>query len=147
MSEIKRIEDIIKSEGVYISTTSGISMYPMLRDRRDTIVISPVTERLRKYDVPLYKKGNSYVLHRIIKVLPDSYVICGDNCITIEKGIRDGDIIGKLTSFYRGDKLVHLDSFWYQAYCRLIYAAIPFRISYRRLKGLAYRLFKKNKSK
>ncbi len=147
MSEYKKIEDIIRSEGVYISTTSGVSMYPMLRDRRDTIVISPVTERLKKYDVPLYKKGNSYVLHRIIKVLPDSYVICGDNCITIERGIKDSDIIGKLTSFYRGDKIVDLDSFWYRVYCRLIYAAIPFRIAYRRLKGQAYRIFKRNKSK
>ena len=32
--------------------------------------------RLKKYDVPLYRRGADYVLHRVVKVLPESYVIC-----------------------------------------------------------------------
>ena len=75
-------------------------MYPMLRDRRDTIMIRPVEGRLKKYDVPLYRRGyrrgEAYVLHRIVKVLPDSYVICGDNCFKKEYGIREEQILGVL---------------------------------------------------
>lgn len=140
MSESKKIEDVIASEGVYVSTTNGVSMYPMLRDRRDTIIISPVTERLKKYDVPLYRRGDKYVLHRIIKVLPTSYVVCGDNCVTVERGIGDGDIVGKLTGFYRGDKKISLDSFGYKLYCRLIYIELPFRIAFYRLTVFCKRL-------
>ena len=48
-----RIEDIIAHDGMYVSTVSGGSMKPMLVDRRDTVVISPPTGRLKKYDVVL----------------------------------------------------------------------------------------------
>lgn len=49
------IQEILEEKGIFISTTVGVSMFPMLRNRRDTIVIEPVKGRLRKYDVPLIK--------------------------------------------------------------------------------------------
>ncbi|MDO5305842.1 MAG: hypothetical protein Q4E87_09745, partial [bacterium] len=82
----------------------------MLRNRRDTIVIRPYEGRLKKYDVPLYKRGNDYVLHRIVKVLPDSYVICGDNCLNKEYGITDEQILGVLTEFYRDGTHIDMNS-------------------------------------
>ena len=104
MKEKKTIEEVLASEGVYVSTTSGVSMQPLFYDRRDTVIISPVKGRLKKYDVPLYRRGDQYILHRIVKVLPDSYVICGDNCINLEYGITDADIVGVMTAFYRKDR-------------------------------------------
>ena len=101
------IEDVIRKNGVYVSTTAGVSMYPMLRNRRDTIMIKPVTGRLEKYDVPLYRRGKDYVLHRIVAVKPEGYVICGDNCMRKEYNITDQQIIGVLRGFYRdGKKLI-----------------------------------------
>ena len=49
------IEEGLKKNGYHASTTSGYSMYPLLRDRRDNIVVRPCSGRLKKYDVPLYK--------------------------------------------------------------------------------------------
>lgn len=48
------IEEILQKDGRYVCTTVGYSMYPMLCDRRDTVVIRSVSqgERLSKYDVP-----------------------------------------------------------------------------------------------
>ena len=66
-----KIEEILQKEGCLVTTTAGVSMYPMLRNRRDTVVIRPAAGRLKKYDVALYKRGESYVLHRVVKVLPD----------------------------------------------------------------------------
>ncbi|MBE6583834.1 MAG: hypothetical protein E7649_02455 [Ruminococcaceae bacterium] len=136
MSDIANIEKILGEQGVYVSTTSGVSMVPMLRDRRDTIVIKPAKERLKKYDVALYRRGDSYVLHRVIKVLPDSYVIRGDNCIKKEFGITDADILGKLVEFYRKDKRVDMNKLSYRAYCVMICAAHPFVSLKLRLKFL-----------
>lgn len=68
MSRKLTIEEALESQGFYMSTTVGVSMFPLLRNRRDTILIRPVTEPLKKYDVPLYKRGNNYVLHRIVKI-------------------------------------------------------------------------------
>lgn len=115
----KSIEEILKSDGMYVSTTSGVSMYPMLRDRRDTIVVTPTQERLKKYDVALYRRGNSYVLHRVIKVLPDSYVIRGDNC-ALKEYVPDSSVLGKLTEVWREDKKLDMQGAPYRAYSRLI---------------------------
>ena len=52
------IEEQLKSQGVYVSTTVGWSMWPMLRNRRDRIVVLPVGEEgLKRYDLPLYRLG------------------------------------------------------------------------------------------
>ncbi len=120
MSGIGDIERELRENGVFISTTSGVSMKPMLRDHRDTIVIEPFQGRLKKYDVALYRRGDAYVLHRVIKVLPDSYIIRGDNCAARERGIKDGDILGKLTEFYRADKKINMNSIAYRCYSRAI---------------------------
>ena len=125
MNRKLNIEEILKRDGVYVSTTSGISMSPMLRDRRDTIVVTPVAGRLKKYDVALYKRGDSYVLHRVIKVLPDSYIIRGDNCIAREYGITDSDVLGVLTDFYRGNRKKSMNTLGYKLYSRLIIAVHP----------------------
>ena len=46
----------------------GVSMLPMLRQGRDSVVLSPAPKQLRKYDLPLYRRDDgSYVLHRVVK--------------------------------------------------------------------------------
>ncbi len=121
------IEDVIQKDGVYVSTTAGVSMYPMLRNRRDTIIIKPVTGRLKRYDVPLYRRGNEYVLHRIVTVKPESYVICGDNCMRKEYNITVQQIIGVLAGFYRDGKEVDMNGWKYRLYCRAWVALYPVR--------------------
>ena len=125
MNNIKEIEQVLETEGVFISTTAGMSMYPMLRNRKDSIVVKKTTERLKKYDVALYKRGDAYILHRVMKVLPDSYIIRGDNCDKKEYGIRDEQILGVLVEFYRGDKKVSLDQWFYRVYVRAYCACTP----------------------
>lgn len=133
-NDIKQMEQVIREQGILVCTTVGISMYPMLRNRRDTIVVTPYEGRLKKYDVPLYKSGERYVLHRIVKVCPNSYVICGDNCEQKEYGITDDQILGVLTGFYRGSKQIDMDGFGYKLYSRLACATYPLRRVRRMLR-------------
>ena len=128
------IQKILSDDGVFVSTTSGVSMYPLLRHRRDTIIITPTTKRLKKYDVPLYRRGNEYVLHRIIKVLPDSYIIRGDNCILLEH-VMDDEILGELTGIYRKEKKVNMNGCGYKLYSRIIVLINPFVRLKLRLKA------------
>ncbi len=121
------IEQTLRDHGVFVTTTVGVSMEPLFKNRRDTVQIVPVTGRLSKYDVPLYRRRDEYVLHRIIKVLPDSYVICGDNCIGKEYGITDGDIVGVMTAFDRKGKHYTVDHLGYRLYARLRVAQYPLR--------------------
>ena len=75
----RKFEDIIAEQGKLIYTNAGDSMYPTILPR-DLLVIEAVTKPLKKYDIPLYKRDSGqYVLHRIIDIKDNSYVICGDN--------------------------------------------------------------------
>lgn len=141
--DVLKIEEVLKQEGVYVSTIAGVSMYPMLRNRRDTIVVEPYEGRLKKYDVPLYKVGNNYVLHRIIEVLPDSYVIRGDNCINKEYGITDKDILGVLTAFHRDGKEVNMSGIGYKTYVFLWCHTHGLRQLCRKIYFKLRRIFKK----
>lgn len=132
---IEKIEDVLKEKNYFISTISGVSMYPMLRNHKDTIVVRPNKERLKKYDVALYKRNNKYVLHRVIEVLDDGYVILGDNCIEKEYGIKEDQILGVLTEFYRGDRKMNMQSLGYYLYSRIWVNIYPIRVIYKRIRG------------
>lgn len=139
MSGRVKIEDLIKEQGFSVSTTVGMSMYPMLRNRRDTIVIRSYKGRLKKFDVPLYRSNGDYVLHRIIHVLPDAYIIRGDNCIRKEY-VTDDMIIGVLSEFYRGSKPVNMKGFGYKAYVKIWNCIFPFRYTYKMVRRICGRL-------
>lgn len=139
-----RIEDVLEREGVYICTTSGVSMYPMLRDRRDKVVIRPQTGRLKKYDVPLYRRDGQYVLHRVIRVLPGGgYNIRGDNCIGVEKAIPETAVIGVLDGFWRDGREIRMDSAGYRAYSRLWVALHPIVCLCKVFRITAAKLYRK----
>lgn len=143
MSEIKSIERVIAEEGKLVCTTSGVSMKPLFEDRRDTVIILPPSGRLKKYDVPLYRRGKDYVLHRVVKVLPDSYVICGDNCESYEYGIRDEDIIGCLSAFYRKDKYYTTDDRLYRAYSVLTVNTFHLRVLAKKVRRRLARTYRR----
>lgn len=143
MNSKRQIEDVLREEGMFVSTTVGVSMYPMLRNRKDTIIVMPYEGRLKKYDVPLYKRGSSYILHRIIEVRPDSYVIRGDNCIQKEYGITDEQILGVLTGFYRGAKKVNMNGIGYKLYVHVWPFLYPMRRMYVQTRSLAARAWHK----
>lgn len=88
-----------------IYSNVGDSMMPLIREGRDLLVIEPPKGRLKKYDIPLYRRDSGqYVLHRILKVRSEDYVLCGDNRWAKEYGITDRHILGVLTSILREGK-------------------------------------------
>ncbi|MBO5481256.1 MAG: S24/S26 family peptidase [Clostridia bacterium] len=97
---VKTIEEVLLETGKYIGPTVGTSMLPMLKNRRDTIVVKAKTERLKPLDVALYKRGNLYILHRVLKVTDTGYIIRGDNCY-YDEIVPEEDVIGVLTEFFR----------------------------------------------
>ena len=129
IEEPKSYEEILKSEGKLIALNSGTSMMPLLRQGRDVMVIERRgKERLKKYDPVLYKSDGRYVLHRIIEVRPDDYVIVGDNCRIKEYGIKDEDILGKLTGVIRnGKREIKTDGLICRIYAHLWVDFFPIR--------------------
>ena len=72
----------------------GNSMWPTLKNQGQSVIIGAKTERLNELDVALYVRGkNDFVLHRVIKVLPDGYLMCGDSQFVLEK-VSEEQIFG-----------------------------------------------------
>lgn len=49
------IEQIIAEKGIYTGLTRGTSMWPLIHQGRDNIIIVRPRGRLKKYDVPVYR--------------------------------------------------------------------------------------------
>ena len=143
MIEKSSIEEIIAREGVFVSTISGYSMSPMLKDRRDTVVISKASGEIKKYDVILYRAGGKYVLHRVVKVKKNRFITCGDNCTVLEAVPKDS-VIGILTEVWRGEERLDLTSKEYRGYCRRHVMAFYPRRAYRGLCKIAAKIAKKS---
>lgn len=112
-------------------------MCPMLRHGADTVELSPLPLKLKKYDVVLYKRDNGkYVLHRIVKT-GETYTCIGDNQYFKETGLRRDQMIAVVTAFTRNGKNYTVKSLGYRIYYRLWhYSRFPRRV----LRGIKYRV-------
>ena len=111
----------------------GTSMLPMLRQGIDSVCLSPTPKKLKKYDLPLYRRPDGqFVMHRVIRVGED-YTCIGDNQFVQEPGVRHEQIIGLVTVFYRGEKEIPVSNMAYGIYCRLWHYSRPLRYLARRV--------------
>ena len=121
-------EEILEKDGYLIYTNVGDSMLPLIREGRDLLVIRRQTGRLKKYDVPLYRRDNGkYVLHRVLRVRSDDYVICGDNRWHRETGITDAHVLGVLTEIIRDGKVTSVTDRRYRLYVHIWCDLFPLR--------------------
>ena len=107
------------------------------------MVIKPVSAPLRRLDIPLYKRDNGkYIVHRVIKVSEDGYVLCGDNCLDKEYGITDKHIIGVMTSVVRDGKTISVNSLKNRLYAHILCDLFPVRrliFLFRRVRNFILR--------
>ena len=128
-------EQELDRKGTITYTCRGVSMLPLLRQQKELFTITKRQRRCKKYDVALYKRADgAYVLHRIIKVLPDGYVFLGDNCLNKEYGITDQDVLGVMTSFVRDGKEYAADAGGCLLYAKVWYMLYPVRRLWKLLK-------------
>ena len=121
------IGEVLDKYGVHGTTTKGTSMQPLFRTHRDMIILAKPTSELKKYDVVLYNAPyGKNIMHRIIKVLPDKYLIRGDNTF-IDEYIPKEDIIAVMIAFNRKGKRREVTSRSYRAYCVIWTAIYPIR--------------------
>ena len=117
----------------------GTSMLPLIRQGVDFVELSPLPEKLKKYDLPLYQRSNGqYVLHRIVKAR-DSYTCIGDNQFDLERGVTYEQMIAVATAIYRGEKRIPVTAFSYRLYSRLWHWSRPVRCFGRRIKAVVNR--------
>ena len=121
------LEERLAAGESVLFTPRGISMRPMIEGGRDQVVLSPLPEKLKKYDLPFYRRDDGhFVLHRIVKV-GQTYTCIGDHQLVYEPGVRQDQMIALATGLYRKGKYYSLDSFGYRLYSRLWHWTRPVR--------------------
>ncbi len=136
-------EQLASGESVQF-TPRGVSMRPMIYGGRDKVILSPLPDKLKKYDLPLYQRDNGqYVIHRIVKT-GEEFTCIGDNQVTFEKGVRPEWMIAKVTAFVRDGKIYSVDSITYKIYCRLWhYGVRPIHRAVYFARGKASKIYHK----
>ena len=138
-------EDYLDKYGELTYSNVGVSMLPLLRQGKDLFIVKKKEKkRCKKGDVVLYRRPpDKYVLHRIIRVRENDYVILGDNCINKEYGIKDSSIIGVMTGFVRNGKQHTVKELSYHLYSYYILHTIPVRIFCKKVMWKIKRVLKR----
>lgn len=146
------IEEQLGRDGYLVSTTVGYSMWPMLKNRRDRVIIRSYGEgeAPKQNDLILYRRRDGkHVLHRALWVDESCCITRGDNTYYLEE-VKHKQILGKVTEFYRKDRHHTVNSGFYKAYVWVWRILFPLRallhglkIGFHKLLSLAKRAAKK----
>ncbi len=104
-SLIKALNEI----GFVCLDIKGTSMLPLFVEGRDKVCIYKYkdNEPIKKGDIILYKReGETFVLHRVMAVRKNDYVLCGDNHCTLEYGVKKEQILGVAKGYYKYDEYI-----------------------------------------
>ncbi|MBQ9758116.1 MAG: S24/S26 family peptidase [Clostridia bacterium] len=132
------IEEKLKMGGKVTFKPHGISMLPLIRQGKDSVVLEKFDGKVALGDVVFFKRPNGqFVLHRVIEKSKNGYTLCGDNQWQKERGVREDWIIGTMTGLLRDGVYAELDCDQYKAYVkRLKYKRVVLLVRHkaRRLK-------------
>lgn len=112
------IRETLDNGGTFSLTITGTSMYPFILGDRDQVTLAKITQKLRKNDLPLYRRADgSFVLHRIVRVNKDgTYTCCGDHQFQLEYGLTEGQMVAIATEYVRKGKHLTNKNLLYRCY-------------------------------
>ena len=148
--ELTRIKDELAAGKPVISFTSGVSMEPLLHDKRKKnathVLILPVQGICKIGDMPLvFMNDGRYILHRIVRVDEKAgkifYQTRGDNCIGSEYVSQEA-VLGVVSEIYYKNKTVKVTDENYNRYVKVWMKLYPIRKVWMRGKGFIFRRLK-----
>lgn len=140
---LPKINEVLAEGQTFSFMPNGISMLPTIVGGRDTVTIAKPTNKLKKFDIILYRrKSGQFVLHRIIDLDGDGYILCGDNEVYPEKNIEQNQIIGVVTRYTRKGKIIEVDSKKFISDAKKRVNSRPFRQFIFRAKNKLKRIFR-----
>ncbi|WFR57890.1 S24/S26 family peptidase [Anaerocolumna sp. AGMB13025] len=152
MSEVKFIkassmipaaEELLEAgKGVRITVT-GMSMYPFLRENKDSVELVKVSyKEVSKGDILLVLKDREhYVLHRLFFKRKKHFYLNGDAQQWFEGPIYPDQLIAKVSKVYREDRCIDCSDKGWRALSFLWRLIFPLRYvaikSYRKFQRMA----------
>ena len=100
----------LNKNGILGFVTSGNSMWPFIKNKKTSVIVTKKEDRLKVHDVAFFVRvGEGYVLHRVMEVLSDGYMVCGDSQTEYEY-VKEDNVLGVLCGYYQGKKYIDCSS-------------------------------------
>ena len=122
---------------------SGNSMFPLFSDASDYAIVKPVSGKLKKLDVAVYRNNDGIlVIHRIARVREEGLFFAGDRQTALEGPLSPDRVYGVMTHYIKKGKKHSVRSPFYILYSAVWLILRPVR---QRLFDIAHFLFRRNR--
>ena len=94
------------SNGILGFVTHGNSMWPFIKNKKTSVIVLKKEDRLKVFDVAFYERADgSFVLHRVMEVTGNGYIMMGDSQTEKEVVLED-NVHGVLCGYYKGKSYI-----------------------------------------
>lgn len=147
MIQVGNIEQCLQELGYAVVPVRGTSMWPLLKEGKTRVQVEAKEgKQVRKGDIVLYRRKNgTLVLHRIIKVEDDTFLVCGDHQWKLDEKVQEEQILAVAQGFFRNGHYIDEKTWWYRLYKRFWNGNLTVRrfcLAFLRLSGLEKRSLK-----
>ena len=141
MKQTGNIEQCLKELGFAVVPTKGTSMWPLLIEGKCRVKITAAEGKmLKKGDIVLYRRADgTLVLHRIVKVEEDTFLVCGDHQWKLDEKVQEEQILAVAQGFFINGNYIDEKTWWYRLYKRFWNGNLTVRrccLAFLRLSGL-----------
>lgn len=122
----------------------GDSMGPLIRREKDEVTIQPLSRKLKRGDIVLFRSEyGRYVVHRVWKLQKQQVQTLGDNCWEPDPWMPYDDVLGQVICMKRNGRVIWLDHAVARGIGRVWMALRPLRNGFRRGKSRIGRVLRK----
>ena len=147
MRQTGNIEQCLQELGYAVMPIRGTSMWPLLKEGKSRVQVEVKEEKqVRKGDIVLYRrKDGTLVLHRIIRIEDDTFLVCGDHQWKQVEQVQENQILAVGQGFFQNGHYIDEKTWWYRIYKKFWNGNLTVRrccLAFLRLSGLEKRRIK-----
>ncbi len=101
-----KVKSILEKQEVCAFAPNGVSMWPFIKNHKNTVLISSINREIQIYDVIFYQLDNGReILHRVLGRMGEDFLVCGDGLLEFEV-VKKDSVFGIMNGFYKGKKFI-----------------------------------------
>lgn len=128
------IKEAVNNGKGFVLTVTGQSMRPTLKNLTDKVELVKLPQKVKKGDLLFFERANgNCILHRVIKVKNNHFIVSGDSQSFSEVVSKD-KAIAVVKRVFRNDRWIDCDSFFYKTTDLLIRITKPLRAFVRSIR-------------
>lgn len=109
------MEESFKNGESFTFKPTGVSMRPFIKGGETTVTVEKYIGGAKKFDIIFYEREDGkYVMHRIVKVYPEFFGVCGDNQWWVEKVCENQifSIVTEVDGIKKKGTFLYLHTLW-----------------------------------